>query len=96
MTMREQMDAAWRGWRDRDETSSPEDRLGFELGFIAALDLIRDPSDEMVERCAEAMRRVVPAYDGDFSVAADAGLTGDEIRNLARACLAAAVGDTTQ
>lgn len=89
MTLREQMNAAWK--EHVVGRGAFTDMEFFEAGFLAALDLISNPSDEMVERCAEAMRRI-PAYDGDFSVAADAGLTGDEIRNLARACLAAAVG----
>ncbi len=89
MDMREQMKVAW--YTYASVFGSEDERCFFDAGFRATLDLLANPSDEMVERCAEAMRRV-PAYDGDFSVAADAGLTGDEIRNLARACLAAAVG----
>lgn len=51
----------------------------------AALDLIRDPSDEMVERCAEAIEDELTAEDG-WMVNTQA-LT-NMCRDHARACLA--------
>jgi len=76
MDMREQMDAAWSSYAS--EFGSDYERHTFEAGFQAALDLFANPSDEMVERCVDA-------------VAQEAILRGS-MHDMARACLAAAVG----
>ena len=94
MTMREQMaramlDAVENGNNMSDWLDNVADYP--EMAFLkladAALDLIANPSDEMVERCAEVLK------------AADSRRTwnGPDVHKVAaRACLAAAVGDTTQ
>lgn len=85
MNMREQMNAAWAKYVLRRGPEGNE-RAPFEAGFQAALDRIRNPSDEMVERCAAALDHP-SLYMGGPS---------EQSKRKARACLAAAVGDTTQ
>ena len=55
MTLRDQMDAAWSVYSQDVRYAQPPERFAFEAGFRAALSLIANPSDEMVERCARAL-----------------------------------------
>lgn len=77
MTLREQMDAAWSVYSQDVRYAQPPERFAFEAGFRAALSLIANPSDEMVERCAEGMRLAPDTAD---------------VNELVRECLKAAGG----
>ncbi|WP_221795993.1 hypothetical protein [Aquisediminimonas sediminicola] len=91
MNLREQMDAAFaEHWQNKDEgwiiLGMPFDV--FEAGFHAALALLANPSDEMVERCAEGMFASRTPQRMKWENVAD--LFKDATRQDVRACLKAA------
>ena len=56
MNLHEQMDAAWESYiEERGCYAESDDGAALAFGFRAALALIANPSDDMVERCARAL-----------------------------------------
>ena len=56
MNLHEQMDAAWESYiEERGCYAESDDGAALAFGFRAALALIANPDDEMVERCAKAL-----------------------------------------
>lgn len=79
MTLRDQMDDAYMAFGVATHMDRPNEHAAFQAGFRAALNLIANPDDEMVERCASEVAKVL--------------ILRGSCPDAARACLKA-IGDT--